>query len=29
MLQILLNADWWEKKLRIAILTAATFAAMC
>lgn len=29
MVQVVLNAAWWDKKLRIAILTLATFAAMC
>lgn len=29
MVELLLNAAWWDKKLRIAVLTIATFAALC
>jgi hypothetical protein len=29
MIELFLSAAWWEKKLRIALLTLATFAAMC
>jgi hypothetical protein len=29
MLSVLLDAGFWDKKLRIALLTLATFAALC
>jgi hypothetical protein len=29
MMPVLLNPLYWEKKVKIAILTLATFAALC
>lgn len=29
MLDLLLNPSFWDKKVRIAVLTLLTFAAMC
>jgi len=29
MLDLMLNRLYWDKKIRIAILTLATFAALC